>query len=374
MHGEKFERMKKIIFFIDNLGSGGAQRQIVNTSIMLKNEGYAVSVLLYGDTPFYKHYLDDNNIPTILINPKGKLARLTQIRKYLRKSDADVVVAFLETPGFIACFSRMGGKVRWRLVTSERSAQENSFKSKKNKFFNWFERYSNAKVCNSENAKRLWEKYYPQYKEKYSVIYNPVLIPDEILNAEKDSTTTDKICLTVAASYQGLKNPLRVIEAVSQLTTEQKQRLRLQWFGKTVVANEGSSVYDRARELVKEYGLEECVILNEATKDIYQIMKDSTAVGLFSTVEGLPNTICEGMMLGKPIVMSKVSDYQILTDGNGILCEAESVESIKNALIELLNSSPERLKQMGEVSQEKAKKLFAQKQITQQWIQLVENI
>ena len=365
--------MKKILFFIDNLGSGGAQRQIVNSSIMLKKRGYSVSVLLYADFPFYKHYLDENDIPTVLINPKGKLSRLVKVRKYLRESDADVVIAFLETPGFIACFSKMGGKVKWKLVTNELSAKESTFKSKKNKFFNWFERYSNAKVCNSENAKRLWEKYYPQYKEKYLVIYNPVSIPEDILNGE-ERLAEDKVCLTVAASYQGLKNPLRVIEAVAQLTDLQKQRLHLQWFGRIVVANGDSSVYERACELVKEYGLENCVTLNSETKDIYRIMKQSTAVGLFSTVEGLPNTICEGMALGKPIIMSKVSDYQVLTEGNGFLCDAESVGSIKNALVELLETPLERLQEMGKISREKAERLFVQEQIAKQWIDLIETL
>ena len=180
--------------------------------------------------------------------------------------------------------------------------------------------------------------------------------------------------MTVAASYQGLKNPLRVIEAVSQLTDLQKQRLHLQWFGKTVVANGDSSVYEHACELVKEYGLENCVTLNSETKDIYRIMKESTAVGLFSTVEGLPNTICEGMTLGKPIIMSKVSDYQVLTEGNGFLCDAESVESIKNALVELLETPLERLQEMGKISREKAERLFMQEQIAKQWIDLIETL
>lgn len=365
--------MKKILFFIDNLGSGGAQRQIVNMSIMLKEKGYLVSVLLYADFPFYKHYLDENDIPTVLIAPKGKLSRLFKIKKYLRESDADVVIAFLETPGFISCFSKMGGKVSWKLITTELSAKDMTFTSKKNKFYNWFERYSDAKVCNSENAKYLWEKYYPQYKEKYSVIYNPVLMPDDILN-EEEIFSADKVCVTVAASYQGLKNPLRVIEAVSQLTDEKKKRLRIQWFGRAVVENGDSSVYESACELVKKYGLENCVVLNTETKDIYRIMKESTVVGLFSTVEGLPNTICEGMMLGKPIIMTKMSDYQTLAEGNGFLCEAESVESIKNSLLELLETPLERLKEMGRISREKAEYLFSKERIVQQWIDLIETL
>ena len=55
--------MKKVILFTDNLGSGGAQRQVANVAVLLKKAGYDVSVLVYQDVPFYKH------IPSIHYNP-----------------------------------------------------------------------------------------------------------------------------------------------------------------------------------------------------------------------------------------------------------------------------------------------------------------
>ena len=51
--------MKKILFFINYLGSGGAQRQIVELAVGFKKRGYDVKFLIYqkeyGD--FYYHYL-----------------------------------------------------------------------------------------------------------------------------------------------------------------------------------------------------------------------------------------------------------------------------------------------------------------------------
>ena len=54
--------MKKIILFTDNLGSGGAQRQVANVAVLLKKARYDVSVLVYQDNPFYKHILDDGTL------------------------------------------------------------------------------------------------------------------------------------------------------------------------------------------------------------------------------------------------------------------------------------------------------------------------
>ena len=101
-------------------------------------------------------------------------------------------------------------------------------------------------------------------------------------------------------------------------------------------------------------------------------MQNSDAVGLFSTVEGLPNTICEAMTIGRPIVMSKVSDYDVLVTDNGYLCDPERVESIKDALVKLVDTPKEELERMGNASKEKAKKLFSDEAITRQWIDIIE--
>lgn len=96
------------------------------------------------------------------------------------------------------------------------------------------------------------------------------------------------------------------------------------------------------------------------------------AVGLFSTVEGLPNTICEAMTIGRPVLMSKVSDYDVLVSENGVLCDPSSIESIKGALEKMLSFSTSELEKMGNLSKEKAKRLFSSDVITQQWQEIIE--
>lgn len=363
--------MKKILLFIDNLGSGGAQRQLVNLAILLKNHSYDVSMAVYGDNPFYKHILDDENIPVSLVKNNGTLSRILATRRFIRRAGADVVIAFLETPGFLACLAKVGG-AKFKLVTNELSAKMSTFTSKRNRIFNFFERYSDAKICNSENAKKMWEKYYPQYKDKYGVIYNPVIIPAEE-NLSQSTPGGEKRRITVAASYQKLKNPLGVIEALNLLSPEERERLEIEWYGRAEVTTGNTEIYDRAQALIKEYGLSSCIRLNPETSEIYQKMAESDAVGLFSTVEGLPNAICEGMMLGKPIIMSRVSDYDVLTDGNGFPCDP-TPESIKDALKEFLATPTEALKEMGDISRQKAMKLFSREAIAKQWVALIETL
>ena len=52
------DNKKNVVLFIDSLGSGGAQRQVVNLAVSLKKQNYNVSVVVYLEKSFYKeiHY------------------------------------------------------------------------------------------------------------------------------------------------------------------------------------------------------------------------------------------------------------------------------------------------------------------------------
>ena len=186
----------------------------------------------------------------------------------------------------------------------------------------------------------MWEEHYPQYKDKYSVIYNYIEIPEAFLDDDHRYLSDGKLKISVAASYQELKNPIRVIEAVSSLSDEERARLEINWYGRIEVTTGNRATYDRAVQMIRERQLEDCIHLYPETKEIYDIMHKSDVVGLFSTVEGLPNAICEAMIIGRPIVMTRVSDYSVLVRDNGLLCDFDSTDSIKEALVELLRMSP----------------------------------
>lgn len=130
----------RVLCFIDGLGSGGAQRQIVNLAIGLQRRGHEVQMIAYTDDDFYQHRLADRNIPYTVIENRNYLQRIINIRKYLRNADADAVVSFLETPNFLSCLSAIG-KHKWVLVTSERNAKEYEFTNRRGRIMKWFERF-----------------------------------------------------------------------------------------------------------------------------------------------------------------------------------------------------------------------------------------
>ena len=78
----------KIALLIDTLGSGGAQRQIVNLACALTLRGIKCHLIYYHDKNHYKNILDKHNVETILLEKRSKfdVSFLINLRKlFLRE-------------------------------------------------------------------------------------------------------------------------------------------------------------------------------------------------------------------------------------------------------------------------------------------------
>lgn len=359
----------KILFLSPNLSSGGAERQMVTIASLLKANGYTVEFLCYSKGDFYLNILEKQNIPVYWHIASNYFKRMLSIRRFIRHGNYDAVISFLETPNFLNNFSALGGK-RWKVITGERSAQEKTFESLKNKVFCWFQRFSDVIVCNSENSKQMWMRHFPQYANKLNVIYNTVTLQPIVSRyvAKRDN----KLHIVVAASYQYLKNPIGLMNALILMNVEERSKVRVDWYGKKEVLLGNTKAYDEAMELIERNQLESVIELHEDSKEIHDRMNEADVVALFSRVEGLPNVICEGMTLGKPILMTKISDYEILVDeSNGFLCDWDKPESIKNMIVKVANLNVQQLFEKGQQSKLKAMRLFQTEIILKSWIKLL---
>lgn len=357
---------KQILCLIDNLGSGGAQRQLTTLAILWQKQGYNVKFLVYGTADFFKSVLDKEQIKIDRIDSKNYLDRIIKVRKYLRNGNQDVVVSFLDTPNFLACISKIGG-AKWKLIISERSCLESNFTSKRALLTKWVVRFADKIICNSYQASLLWKKFYPKYENKIDVIYNAVT-----LNLDENIVYTPKINgklkMVVASSFQPLKNVLGLINAFSFLSKEEQKKIEVYWYGSNNDGINFNQNYINANRLINDMGLKDIVHLEDATSNIHSIMYNCDIVGLFSKYEGLPNVICEAMMMGKPIIMTKVSDYKsFMSNKNGALCGSDTPKDICSSLRKIINLSVDELESMGENSKAIAYKLFSADVIICKW-------
>ena len=115
--------------------------------------------------------------------------------------------------------------------------------------------------------------------------------------------------------------------------------------------------------------LEDIFTFYPPTLDIYDHMRQADAVALFSHFEGFPNALCEGMMLAKPVIATRVSDIPLILQDpeNAFLCESNDVSSICEALHRFLATPTGVLQTMGQRNREKALALFLQQHIVDEY-------
>ncbi len=361
--------MSRILFLASNLSSGGAEKQLITVAKLLKERRIDVRIICYTRGDFYAHILEEANIPVQWHIFANYLLRLIGVRKLIRNGNFDAVISFLDTPNFLNNFAALGGK-KWKVITGERSSNESKFSNFKGKLFAWFQRYSDFIVCNSENAKSMWRREYPQYKKKLKTIYNTVELQE--VTSSYFPKREGKTNIVIAASYSYNKNPIGIVKALSLLSFEDKSKIKIDWYGRKEVTTGNTKAYDEAKTLISIHNLENVIMLHEEVKGIHDIMYQADFIGLFSKYEGMPNSICEGMMLGKPIIMTKVSDFTKLVDKtNGFLCDYDNVYSIRDTFISATSLDENMLKEMGRNSKIKAEILFSREQISKQWYDLI---
>ena len=295
------------------------------------------------------------------------------MRRVLRTGTQDVVLSFLDTPNLIAEIAAFPQR-SWGLLVGERSANIVGMTNRRGKFQRQFHRIADAVVTNSYAAREVLASNWPALGGKLHTIYNSVDInifhPDKTYRPKIDNI----VQMVVVASYQKLKNLHGLIQAIIQLTKEEKELLRVDWYGQQNVSDGQTREYTAAQQAIMENNLQNLIRLHDETDEIVTVLQQADVVGLFSFYEGLPNAICEGMSCGKAIFMSDVADarYLVTSNENGWLCNPHDIASIKSGLQRMINSSSEELRQMGINNREKAKELFTPEKKYQRYLEVMQ--
>lgn len=354
----------KILFFIDSLGSGGAQRQMVELAKGFLANNNEVEFLVYHPLDFYNAELNNAGININLISDENYLSRIFKIRKFIRKNTFDVVISFLSGPVFISEISSLPFR-RWKLIVGERSANPMMQVKMKWKIMRLFHSLADFVVCNSHLNANMVLRSNPFLKDKCKTIYN-------IVNLEKYTTSPisdhKKFNLVIPASHQYLKNLNGLIEGVALLPKSFQEKLDINWYGDVL-----DTSLDEGKLKIIEYGLEPVFTFHDPIKNIHEVIQKASGIGLFSFYEGLPNAVCEAMACGKPVVASNISDNSVLINNDSLLCVPTDSRSISLALKNMLSLNKKELEDIGKKNREFAEKNFNSSIIIKQYSNLFDN-
>lgn len=355
----------KILLFIDSLGPGGAQRQLVGLSVLLQKRGHELKVCTYHQIDFYKHYLDENNIPNEIIPGVAfSIIRIWKVFQYFKKENPDWVIAYLESPSLVACAAKALG-CDYRLMVSERNTTQKIAMNERVRFFLY--RWADAIVPNSCTQSDFLLSRYPWMKSKLTTVSNFV---DLKLFDFSPRHRRKQPLIVVVASIWPPKNTVGLIHAV-KILKDRRASFQIEWYG---IVDAYNDYLLQSQKLIKELNLEDYINLFPKSKQIQEKYKVCDYFCLPSFYEGTPNVICEAMSCGRPVICSNVCDNPMyVAEGeNGFLFDPKLPVSIADTIQRALQISDEKYLSYCSKSREKAERLLSEKVFVEKYIRLIE--
>lgn len=370
--------MHKILFVIDNLGSGGAQNQLTILAVELKKRNYEVEVFIYYADSFFEKRLTNANIKLHFV-PKKNVIGFSVIKKLVqivKRNNYTAIISFLDTPNFYAALAKKLSKTNAKLIISYRSKTEfdnlNNIKLKIKEFTN---NTANFIVSNSNHEKKRWVSKYPSLSKKWFTIYNAVDADkfQPIFN-QKNFSRRHQGNIICIGSLGPHKNGLVVVDAIKKANlTEQ---VKLKWIGNKVHSIPYRHEYILAMEAkVKSNDLENIWTWQESIPNIEEEYKNAKCLILASKTEGLPNVVCEALYCGLPCIVSNVLDHPVLVqDGyNGFLFNPDDANDLANAIAKICALNQSDYQEMCLNAYNSANHLLNQETFTNSYINLIKS-
>lgn len=361
----------KILCFIDSIGSGGAQRQLVGLADLLKKEGDEVIIMYYHNVHFFRSFLEKKQIKWQYIpESKNRLVKFYRFAKAVSFYSPDVVIAYLDGPSIMSCLMRLFG-MKFRLIVSERSLTEFLNIKRRIKFFLY--RWSDCIITNSYAENRFIKTHFQSLIDKVYTITNFVdtdfFTPNT--NSEPLKTEITPLHILCVARIGIEKNVLYFLETIDELV-KKGHNLQVDWFG-----HPGSKdYYHSCLQKCSKLNLNEVVHFHEASSHIQEEYRHADVLCLPSLYEGFPNVIGEAMASGLPILCSRISDNaHIVSEGiNGFLFNPHSLNEMIDAFTQFIKLPSNEKKEMGKRNREVALKKFSKEKFIHEYKRVIQKI
>jgi len=323
--------LKKLLFAAYSLDLGGIEKALITLTNTLQKKGYDITIVLEKKQGIFLKELN-NKIKVIEYAPnestnilKRKIVNLYKrikfILQYKNKFDFSACFATYSLPASFV--SRMASK---NTALWGHADYLTLFENNEEKMKSFFEerRYNKFRhiIFVSNEGKESFIKVFPEMKEKTKVCNN-IIDNDKILkmsNEEIELKKDNRITfLNVSRHDEKQKKISRIIDAAKKLKEDG-------FNFKVLLIGDGEDTL-KYKNMVNDYNLMEDIIFLGKQKNPYPYFKISDCAISTSDYEGYPVFFLECFVLNKPIITTKVSDYQEVEGKYGYVTTKE-VEDI----------------------------------------------
>ena len=359
---------------IDNLSTGGAQRQMVNLAIGLKKRGYSVELFCYAPGDLLARPLYDQQIPVHWHLKKSRYSPdvILRMARLVKNGGYDLLLSFQTTPNFYTISSALlSGQWKMPIIVSERLYDYPGWVSRKEHLIRHFYRFSAFVVTNSHHQRERLAEEYPFLTNRLRTIYNGYDL-SYFHPAEKEPHN-NPARLLVIASVSHFKNGICLIRALKRLRDQHNLLLHVDWIGQRDVSGHRLDALKQMEKEIQDYGLEEqWHWLGQRTDIIEQLHQHEVLVHP-SYVEGLPNVVCEALACGRPVIVSNALDHpNLVQDGvSGFLFDWKSPEQLADKIRAFLALPVEARHSMGRNGRAFAEQHLGLDRYVNEWEELI---
>jgi glycosyltransferase involved in cell wall biosynthesis len=355
-----------VAYVIDNLGSGGAQRQAVEVAVHLRRDaGARVSFAIYRDVGFFRPRLDAAGIAVDLLPKWGPVdpGFPGRLGAWIEAQAPDVVHAFLPLPTIWSALARRGlrGRVRQPVwIAAERSSPEENV----GRVLAWALRRAypgfDAVTANSRPAAEILVSRFGVASERVHYLPNGIDLDewDERMSRPCPvALESGRFHLALVGRISEEKNHRLLLAALGRLAPELRARLRC-WF---VGAEDGPPKFlDAIRREIASRGLAEVVQMLPPTRELAALLARLDALVLPSRYEGFPNVVLEAMASRLPVVASAVGDVpSLLEDGqSGFVVPPGDTVALADGLARLIDLEVDARRALGEAARATVERRF----------------
>ena len=350
---------KKYLIFSKNLQAGGAERQLVYTALLL-SKYHDVTFMVYEKKGVFIDELETNGIRIVTAKRSGPWRSSRALRKYIRRNEIDTIISYLPECNLISELASIPFK-NWRVITGARSANPAFVSNPRLRLYYYAHSLADIVISNSvTNRNDILKVNKFLRKERVQVIYN-IIKPAEV-NTDYTPFANNRINIVIAANYREVKNLSGVLKALKLLSDQQRTMLHISWYGLEI-----DSSLKEGESFIRANRLESVISLYPSTDKLIDIYCNADVVGLFSHFEGLPNSLCEALVIGKMVICTPISDMPILLkDSGNIVTQSDSIEDIYRGFVQLIEADRQTIIMTGDRNRSRFASMFAIESIQQQ--------
>lgn len=320
----------KLIFYINQIYEGGAERVITRLASSFADEGHeSILVTSFKHTGEYRYSdkivrlsLEENQLTQSRI--KRNLSRITKLRQIIKSQRPDVVLSFMQEPNFRMLMATLG--LRCKKVVSVRNDPTREYSGMLGIFVGkvLMPLLADGCVFQTKQARDWFPK---RLKRKSKVIYNAV---DPSFFKTRVSGVNE-YWVAIGRLVEQKNYPVMISAFASIVKKYPYEKLRIYGEG---------PMHGELQELIDSLGMTDCISLCGQSNEIPSVLTDAKGFLMTSDYEGLPNALMEAMAIGLPCIATDCpcgGPAELINNNkNGILVSVSSEREIFSAICSLI--------------------------------------